>query len=88
MRVQDMRPNSSILDTTDREAIKVRADAHPQKSLPGYVIAIKTAQAFFKNTCESYLTYWSLSEEVGFFHVRKFSKFYIRSITYAAPAPN
>ena len=81
MRVQDTRPNSSILDTTDREAIKVQADAHPQKSLPGYVIAIKTAQAFFKNTCESYLTYWSLSEEVGFFHVRNFSKFYIRSIT-------
>ena len=42
MHVQNMAQNNSFLDKIDREATKVRADAHLQKSLPGIGISLKT----------------------------------------------
>ena len=41
-----MAQNSSFLDEIDREATKVRADAHLQKSLLGIGILLKTTQTF------------------------------------------
>ena len=35
MHVQNMVQNSFYVDEIDREAMKVRANAHLQKSLPG-----------------------------------------------------
>jgi len=32
------------------------ADTHPQNSLPGKDARLKATQAFFKNTCELYVT--------------------------------
>ena len=46
MHVQNMAQNSFFLDEIDREATKVQADAHLQKSLPGIGISLKTTQAF------------------------------------------
>ena len=88
MQVQDTRPNNFILDATNREAMKARADAHPHKFLPGKVIAIKTAQTFFKNTYESYIAFWSLSEEVRFSVVEKFLSFSSAPSLTVAPAPS
>ena len=42
MNTQDMAQNSCILNKIDREATKVRADAHHQNSLPGKDIMQKT----------------------------------------------
>ena len=44
-----MAQNSFVLDEINREATKVRADAHLQKSLPGKGIPLKTTQAFLKS---------------------------------------
>ena len=46
MLVQDMAQNSPCLDEIDREATKVQADAHLQKSLPGIGILLKATQTF------------------------------------------
>ena len=54
MHVQNMAQNSSFLDEIDREATKVRADAHLQKSLPGIGISLKTTQAFITIFWELY----------------------------------
>ena len=54
MHVQNMAQNSSFLDEIDREATKVRADAHLQKSLPGIAISLKTTQAFITIFWELY----------------------------------
>ena len=37
-----MAQNSFILHAIEREAMKVRANAHSQKSLPGRTIVLKT----------------------------------------------
>ena len=37
-----MVQNSLILHAIEREAMKARANAHSQKSLPGRIIALKT----------------------------------------------
>ena len=57
------------------------ANAHPQNSLLCKDTKLKTTQAFLKNTCELYTTSSSLSEEVRFSIVRKFSS------SSSAPAP-
>ena len=49
-----MAQNSFVLDEIDREATKVRADAHLQKSLPGKAIPLKATQAFLKIFWELY----------------------------------
>ena len=49
-----MTQNSFILDEIDREATKVQADAHLQKSLPGKGIPLKITQAFLKIFKELY----------------------------------
>ena len=54
MHVQHMAQNSSFLDEIDREATKVRADAHLQKSLPGIGISLKTTQVFITIFWELY----------------------------------
>ena len=54
MHVQDMAQNSSFLDKIDREATKVRADAHLPKSLPGIGISLKTTQTFITIVWELY----------------------------------
>jgi len=63
------------------------ADAHPQNPLPGKDTRLKTTQAFFKISCELYVTTLSLSEEVKFSAVRKFSKFLVCSITNCSACP-
>ena len=52
MRMKDMAQNNSLSDTLDREAIKYRADAHPQNYLSDNGITIKTTWPFFKKQCE------------------------------------
>ena len=69
----------------DREAMKARANAHPQKSFPGKDITLKTTQAFFKNSSELHRTLWSLLEKVEISVVWKFSKFFVRSIIQSVP---
>ena len=54
MHVQDMAQNSSFLNEIDREATKVRADTHLQKSLPGIGISLKTTQTFITIFWELY----------------------------------
>ena len=54
MNTRDMAQNSCILDEIDREATKVRADAHLQNSLPGKGIMPKTTQTFLKIFWELY----------------------------------
>ena len=44
MRLQYMAQNSFFLEEKDREATKVRTDAHLQNSLPGNGIPLKTTQ--------------------------------------------
>jgi len=39
-------------DVIDHEAMKVWANAHPEKSLPSKDITLKTTQTFLKNTSE------------------------------------
>ena len=46
MHVQDMAQNSSFLDKIDREATKVRPDAHFQKTLPVIGILLKATRTF------------------------------------------
>jgi len=43
-----MAQKSFIVDEIDREATKLQANAHIQKSLPGKVIPLKTIQVFLK----------------------------------------
>ena len=54
MHVQNTAQNSSFLDDIDREATKVRADAHLQKILPGIGISLKTTQTFITIFWELY----------------------------------
>ena len=49
MHVQNMAQNSSFLDKIDREATKVRADAHRQKSVPGIGISLKNHLGLHNN---------------------------------------
>ena len=49
-----MAQNSSFVDEIDREATKVRADSHLQKSLPGIGILLKTTQTFITIIWELY----------------------------------
>ena len=49
-----MAQNRFVLDEIDREATKLQADAHLQKSLPGKGIQLKTTQAFLKIFRELY----------------------------------
>ena len=49
-----MAQNSFFSDEIDREATKVRADAHLQKSLPGKGIPLKTTQTSLKIFWELY----------------------------------
>ena len=46
MITQDMAQNSYFSDEINREAMKVRADAHFQNRLPGKGIIQKTTQTF------------------------------------------
>ena len=49
-----MAQNSSFLDEIDREATKVRANAHLHKSSPGIGISLKTIQTFITIFWELY----------------------------------
>ena len=55
MDVQNMAQNSSFLDEINREATKVQANTHLQKSLPGIGISLKTTQTFITLFWELYL---------------------------------
>ena len=66
---------------------KSEANAHPQNSIPGKDTRLKTTQVFFINTCELYVTSWSLSKEVKFSVVKKFSKFLVCPITNGRTRP-
>ena len=64
----------------DREATKVRADAHLQKSLPGQGISLKTTQAFLKIFKELYSAISKPVCESSYFQCIKFSKFFVRFV--------
>ena len=49
MNTQDMAQNSCVLNEIDREATKVRADAHLQNSLPGKDIMQKNHSDILNN---------------------------------------
>ena len=49
-----MAQNSSFLNEIDREATKVRANTHLQKSLPGIGISLKTTGTFIRIFWELY----------------------------------
>ena len=49
-----MAQNISFFDEISREATKVRANAHLQKSLPGTGISLKTTQTFITIVWELY----------------------------------
>ena len=55
MHVQTMAQKSSFLDEIDREATKVRAYAHFQKSLPCIGISLNTTRTFITIFWELYL---------------------------------
>jgi len=63
------------------------ANVHPHNSLFGEGNRLKTTQAFFKNTCELYVTSLSLSEEVKISIVGNISKSLIRSTTICCTHP-
>ena len=48
MHGQNMAQNSSFVDEINREATKLRTDAHLQKNLPGLGILLKITQTFIK----------------------------------------
>ena len=75
-----MAQNSFVLDEIDREATKVRADAHLQKSLPGKGIPLKTTQAFLKIFKELYSAISKPICESSYFQCIKFSKFFVRFV--------
>ena len=54
MHARNMAQNNFISDEIDREATKVRADAHLQKSLPVIGISLKTTQSFITIFWELY----------------------------------
>ena len=54
MCVLDMAQNSRFSDKLDREATKVQADTHLQKSHPGKGIPLNTTQTFLKIFWELY----------------------------------
>ena len=83
-----MAQNSSFLDEIDREATKVRADAHLQKSLPGIGISLKTTQTFITIVWELYSVVLKPICEEFIFPVSKISKFFVRFVMLLiAPAP-
>ena len=83
-----MAQNSSFLDEIDREATKVRADAHLQKSLPGIGILLKTTQTFIKIIWELYSVVLKPICEEFIFPVSKILKFFVRLVMLLiAPAP-
>ena len=83
-----MAQNSSFLDKIDREAMKVRADAHLQKSLPGIGILLKTTQTFITIVWELYSVVLKPICEEFIFPVSKISKFFVRFVMLlTAPAP-
>ena len=83
-----MAQNSFFLDEIDREATKVQADAHLQKSLPGKGIPLKTTQAFLKIFKELYSAISKPMSESSYFQCIKFSKFFVRFVKLLiAPAP-
>ena len=85
MHVQNMAQNSSFLDEIDREATKVRADAHLQKSLPGIGISLKTTQAFITIFWELYSVVLKPICKEFIFPVSKFFVRFVMLLT--APAP-
>ena len=54
MRVLDMAQNNRFSDEIDREATKIRANAHLQNGLPGEGIPLKTTQIFLTIFWELY----------------------------------
>ena len=54
MHAQNMAQNNFISDEIDREATKVRANIHVQKSLPGIGILLKIPQTFITIFWELY----------------------------------
>ena len=70
-----MQQSISFSDAIDREAIKARANAHIQNSLPDKDTTLKTTQTFHKNSFELHLALWSLLEKVEKSVVWKISKF-------------
>ena len=83
-----MAQNSSFLDEIDREATKVRADAHLQKSLPGIGILLKTTQNFITIVRELYSVVLEPICEEFIFPVSKISKLFVRFVMLLiAPAP-
>ena len=67
MHVQNMAQISFYVDEINRQAMKVRTDAHPQKLLPGKGIPLKTTQTFLKISWELYsVTFKPICEEFTF----------------------
>ena len=83
MHVQNTAQNSSFLDEIDREAMKVRADAHLQKSLPGIGISLKTTQTFITIFWELYLVVLKPICEEFIFPVSKIFQV-LRPLRYAS----
>ena len=75
-----MAQNSFVLDEIDCEAMKVWADAHLQKSLPGKGIPLKTTQAFLKIFKELYSAISKPICESSYFQCINISKFFVRFI--------
>ena len=89
MHVQDMAQNSSFLDEINREATKVWANTHFQKSLPGKGISLKTTQTFIMIFWELYSVVLRPICKEFIFPVSKFLKFFVCFVMLlTAPAPN
>ena len=84
-----MAQNSFFLDEKDREATKVRADAHLQNSLPGKGIPLKTAQTSLTIFCmEIIFSSFKADLKSQNFQRLKFYKLFVRFVMLlAAPAP-
>ena len=80
-----MAQNSSFLDEINREARKVRANAHLQKTLPGIGISIKTTQTFITIVWELYSVGLKPISEEFIFPVSKFFVRFVMLLTVPTP---
>ena len=79
-----MAQNSFFVDKIDCEAMKVQADSHLQKSLPGTGITLKTIQAFLGIIFSYFKAY--LREFI--YPVSKISKLFVHFVMLLlVPAP-
>ena len=71
-----MAQNSFFQDAIDREAMKVRTNAHPQNSLLAKDISLKTIQAFLITSYQLYRAILKAVSDWRNFQCLKFSKFW------------